>query len=385
VSLSAFPADFTPLSLACVGWPQFACTLQPHGGSGGRVMLFSLTCTKKHPLGKSRNAPRVDAFYCASTVCIVSTGNSIPACITRGSGAVSFFTANEKVGDAVHGFLKSVNWTTKHIGTVAAGFTSVFGVDRLDQDVVVSDAGDNRLWLVSKTGSKRALCGSGQEGTDDGLANECDLRVPLGVAVPLSGKTTFFVQGDGRLRMFSFTGQMCKFMRTTREFAEVFGIMDPRTRTDKAARDSLRSVPFTHAVDTLQNIVLDRSDWYNEARKSLCLPSTAKGLKGPEGVPAFTTFAALECGVDDLRHTHNSLSKAGLQTHANSLRTHLVNDMNIEHRFGLIALGHDHMQSQQSFLPLLDRSREEMVASMCVNEFSHSTTLTPYAPYLFCE
>jgi hypothetical protein len=94
-------------------------------------------------------------------------------------------------------------------------------------------------------------------------------------------------------------------------------------------------------------------------------------------VPAYTTYESLKSGIDDLRHVHDSLIRAGLPEHAKALRTHRVNTMNIEHRFGLLAQGHDHMHNQELFVPLLDRSVEEHVASMCKNDFAHCTNTLP--------
>ena len=354
------------------------CTLQPKAGadSVGRVMLFSLTCTKRHPLGKSKRAPKVDAFYRATAVAVISTGSSVPMCVVGGAYPMSYFTANEQSagGDAA-GSLNSVNWDTHRVNTLASGFAGVFGLARFDQDFVVSESGAHKLWRVTKAGAKTWLAGSGISGIADGVATESDLNAPLGVAV--SGRTVFFVQSDGRLRLLSFTRQLCKFMSATREFAQLFGIIDPRSRNSQGVRDSLRRLDFEQAVDTMQEILKDRTQWYRSACAALGLPPDARGLKGPEGVPAFTTFLAVERGIDDLLHVHNSLARAGLTEHAKALRTRWVNTMNIEHRFGLLAQGHDHMHSQELFVPLLDRTLEEHVASMCTNEFAHCTNTNP--------
>lgn len=200
VSLFGFPraSDFTPLSVVCLSWPRFACTLQPSASEpAGRVMWFSMACTKRHPLGKSPRAPRVEAFFRATAVSVVSTGSSIPTCITYAAFPIAYFTANTRTGDAPVGSVVAVNWETKEVRTVTTGLSGVFGIARLGADLVVSESASHRIWRVTKEGTKQLLAGSGIGGTDDGVASDCELQVPLGVAV--SGKTVFFVQSDGRL------------------------------------------------------------------------------------------------------------------------------------------------------------------------------------------
>ena len=65
----------------------------------------------------------------------------------------------------------------------------------------MSDPDSHGIWLVNEKGAKMHIIGFNNQGSADGVAIECELAVPLGVAV--SGSTVFWVQGDGRLRMFS--------------------------------------------------------------------------------------------------------------------------------------------------------------------------------------
>lgn len=349
---------------------MFVCTL---AGSPGRVMAFKLSCTLRRPLSKATNAPKVDAQYRATLMVQIELGSAIPACILRKTKSECFVTTN--IGSKSNrGSVKLVNWETGQVNTVVSGLRSAFGLAKFNGGVLVSDSDANRILFIANGGCSDFI-GSGQAGTADGLQSECDLRVPLGMAV--SGRTLFFVQSDSRLRMFSFTQQLCTFMRSTREFAEIFGILDPSVRKNTQLRKQLRKVDVLHALDTLDNIVGDREQWYKDTCIRLGFPVGYKSLQGPEGIPSYSTFRGWAAAAEDIRHVFNKLVSAGLEEHAHALLLHRVNQMDLEHRLGLLALGFDHTQTQQSWLPLLNRSSEEAVSSVCANTFAHCTTTQP--------
>ena len=166
-------------------------------------------------------------------------------------------------------------------------------------------------------------------------------------------------------------------MKTTREWGEHFGILDPRVRKSVVKRKPLRTKEFQHHIDTMRVIVLDREEWYKSARASLGLPPTAKGLKGPEGVPCYGTFEAWESAVEDLQLVHDRLVAAGLSDIADKMPTYHINTMGPEVMFGKIALGRNHMETQQTYIPLVNRAREETVVATCTVGFVHCTTIQP--------
>lgn len=352
-------------------------------------MLFDLACRLRWQLTKARNAPRVDAMYRASALRVISTGATLPQCVFRhpspavaAAGPASrhdvvLVTGNVKENKE-GGCVISVNFDTGEIKTFATGLQSAFGIARFRSGYIVSDPKASHIWQIDMNGSASPFIGDGKQGSCDGVATECQLSVPLGVAV--AGSTVFFVQGDGRVRLFSFTEQFCNFMASTREFGQLVGILDPRVRKDLDQRSKLRSHDFLHRIDTFDNIIRDREDWYKEARECLGLPPTAKGLKGPEGVPCYGTFQAWQASADDLRHVHTCLVSAGLSELAANIPLEKPNTMPVEHEFGHNALGHSHMETQLSYLPILNRSREETIASTCSSGFAHCTDVQPYVP-----
>jgi hypothetical protein len=373
-----------PVSLVCINGLRFACGIE---SAPGKVVLFDLSCALRWPLSKAKSAPKVEAMYRAKALQVVSTGHAIPLSLARsGQPNVVLFTANDNVAHHADGdgkaSLRSLNFDTHALATVAAGFQSAFGVARFKSVWLVSDPKGNQIWQVSADGNKSPFIGCGRQGLADGLALEAELAVPLGIAV--SGSTVFFIQSDCRLRMFSFTRQLCKFMASTREFGELFGILDPRVRKNVRMRAQLRTTDFKHKLDTLQNIILDREDWYKEARLSLGLPAESKGLKGPEGVPCFGTFQAWQASADDLLEVHTRLEAAGLRDLAEHVPLDKANTMPVEHEFGNVGLGFNHMETQETFPPLLNKGRVETIVSTCSVGFSHCTSSQPYVVCVCC-
>ena len=367
-----------------MGVLRFACTLEPQPTSSGQVLLFDLVCRLRWPLTKARNAPRVDAMYAAKAVKLVTVGAVIPTCIFRFPSPESapsqdhvLITANseESKGAPAAGCVLAVNFESGEVKSFATGLQSAFGIARYQGGFLVSDPKGHRIWRLAMNGSKSSFIGSGKQGACDGPASECDLSVPLGLAV--AGSTVFFVQADGRVRLFSLTEQFCNYQRSSREFGETVGILDQRIRKIADERQKLRKTDFVHGLDTLQIIVLDREDWYKETRSALGLPENAKGMKGPEGVPCFSTFDAWQSSIDDLRWVHESLKTAGLTDLAANLRLDKPNTMPVEHLFGHNAIGYSSMATQGSWLPVHNRSIEEAIVSSCDVGFAHCTTTQP--------
>jgi hypothetical protein len=333
-------------------------------------------------------------MYRAKALNLVSIGDSIPACIARVSLNTVLVTANVEQKEAKAaapeakrdkrfvGSVVSIDFSNGEVKTVLSGFRSVFGIAKIGDKFAVSDPQSHGIWLLTLDGTRSPFIGCRSQGTADGLALECELSVPLGIAV--AGSTAFWVQSDGRLRLFSYTDELCKFIESTRQWGQVFGILDPRVRRNVDQRRLLRSTPFLEGVTTLQGIVADRTEWYAEARQSLGLPETAKGLKGPEGVPCFGTFEAWQTTFNELQDLHQRLVEAGLTEFADRLLLSRINTMPVEHTYGEVALGRNHSETQQTFLPLLNRGREEHVVSTCSPGFAHCTTTQPYALNCAC-
>lgn len=371
------PDDFQPVAVACVGGLRFVCTLKVGG-----VVLFSIKRILNHKLAKAKKALPVAAMYQATSLRVISESLLSPRCITMIDSQTVAVTdglvsdGKSDVKDIVDS-VKCVCLQTGEVRVLSSDFQSTFGIAKLSPDgFVISDPKANQVWVLNtKLGTKTLLAGSGAQGTVDGVATESTFAVPVGIAA--EGRTVYVASGDGTLRIISRTSQACAFMRSTRQFGEVFGMLGSRERRSMPERAKARGLSWDNAIANLQSIVDDRSQWYHEARNRLGLPPEAKGLNGPEGVPSLATFAAWSSTLDEMKGLRTDLVAAGCADIVQKLKPHRPNQMDAEHMFSQSAKGYDHVQTQKTYVPQIDRMIEEHVVSRCDSGFSHVTNLEP--------
>eukprot|EP01105_Mastigella_eilhardi_P019205 TRINITY_DN4506_c0_g1_i2.p1 TRINITY_DN4506_c0_g1~~TRINITY_DN4506_c0_g1_i2.p1 ORF type:complete len:363 (-),score=75.61 TRINITY_DN4506_c0_g1_i2:83-1147(-) len=140
----------------------------------GEVSTFAGSTQSGHVDGD----PAVAKFYCPSGVAVDSVGNVLVAdagnnCIRKinTSGVVQTIAGSgeSRFADG-QGLAAMFNWPCA---------LAVDGVG----NVIVADAGNNRIRRISTTGLVTTIAGSGQEGGCDGDCNKATFRCPRGVAV----------------------------------------------------------------------------------------------------------------------------------------------------------------------------------------------------------
>ena len=218
------------------------------------------------------------------------------------------------------------------------------------------------------------LAGGGAH--SDGPALDGRIDTPKGLVV--EGATVFVVCGNTKLRMYGRSEELVHYLASCLKFAQAWGILDPREKNSMSDRERIRGIDFASGIRALEEIQEDRDEWYVEARERLQLPAIAVGMKGPEGVPCFLTYRAWRSNTSQVKKLEEFVRIAASPEHAKHVALSRLNSIPTEHLFGAVVnLDYQRTETMETYVPLVDRHRDEFLKSQCRNDFAHVTQVNP--------